>query len=89
MTMEELAKKLGYKSKVSIYNIEKGRANLPTAKIIELADALCTTPAKLLGIESAADSKIDVQVRFNRLPDEAKDRILTYLAFIEYQYHNE
>lgn len=48
MTQEELALKMGYKSKSSINKIECGRP--VTQKIIvKLADALETTPSYLLG----------------------------------------
>ncbi len=44
MTQEELACKLGYKSRTSINKIELGLYNLPTSKINLAAEALQTTP---------------------------------------------
>lgn len=51
MTQEELAKKLGYKSKGSITKIESGYQNLTQPKIEAMAKALDTSPAYLMGWE--------------------------------------
>lgn len=50
MTQEELATKLGYKSKSSVAHIEKGR-DIPRSMVVTLADILGTTPAYLMGWE--------------------------------------
>ena len=49
MTQEELANKLGYKSKTSINKIELGVQDPPQKKIAEFARALETDPAVLMG----------------------------------------
>lgn len=49
MTQEELAKRLGYKSKASINKIELGIQDLPQKKIASFASALLTTPENLMG----------------------------------------
>lgn len=49
LTQEELAHKLGYKSKASINKIELGIQDLPQKKIAEVAKALETTPSDLMG----------------------------------------
>lgn len=51
MTQEELAAKMGFKTKGSISKIESGERNLPTSKIKQLAVILDTTPAYLMGWE--------------------------------------
>ena len=51
MTQEELAKKLGYKTKGSITKIESGYQNLTHLKIVAIAEALNTSPAYLMGWE--------------------------------------
>lgn len=51
MTQEELAEKMGYKSKSSINKIELGRSDIPQSKIAKFAKVLETTPGKLMGIE--------------------------------------
>lgn len=50
MTQEELAGKLGYKSKSSVTHIENGR-DIPRSMIVKLADILETTPSYLMGWE--------------------------------------
>nr|DAJ68670.1 MAG TPA: helix-turn-helix domain protein [Caudoviricetes sp.] len=51
MTQEELAKKLGYKTKGSISKIESNERELPTQKIKRFAEILDTSPAYLMGWE--------------------------------------
>ena len=51
MTQDELAKKLGYKSRSSINKIELGINDISQRQIVSFAKALDTTPAYLLGIE--------------------------------------
>ena len=51
ITQDELAQKLGYKSRSSIAKIENGDRDVPRPMIIELAKALDTTPAYLMGWE--------------------------------------
>lgn len=54
MTQQELAQKLGYKSTSTIAKIESGVNDIPQAKLSAFADALNTTPADLMGLNSVA-----------------------------------
>ena len=56
-TQEELANKLGYKSKTTIAKIESGANDIVQSKVVEFAKALNTTPAFLMGWEDDADDK--------------------------------
>mgnify|MGYP002796745444 CR=1 FL=1 len=49
LSQEELAKKMGYKSRSSINKIEMGENDIPQSKIIHFARALNTSPAYLMG----------------------------------------
>ena len=49
MTQEELAQKLGYKSKSSINKIELGKSDLSPEKVVECAEILEVSPMYLLG----------------------------------------
>ena len=49
LSQEELARRMGYRSKSSITKLEKGVSDLPQARLEELANALETTTAWLLG----------------------------------------
>ena len=48
-SQEELAKKMGYKTKSSINKIELGKNDIPQSKIIKFANVMGTTPAYLMG----------------------------------------
>jgi transcriptional regulator with XRE-family HTH domain len=49
LTQEELAARVGYKTKSAINKIELGRRDLPQKKIAAFADALGVTPGHLMG----------------------------------------
>lgn len=70
-TVEELAKKMGYKDKSSISKIENGKADIPQSKVIAFARALNTTTAYLMGIDTAKE--ISIPAGFQPLPK--RDRI--------------
>jgi transcriptional regulator with XRE-family HTH domain len=55
-TQEELAKKMGYKSKSTINKIELGINDIPQSKIAQFAEVLGTTPAHLMGWNNEEDS---------------------------------
>lgn len=57
MSQEELAKKVGYKSRSSVNKIEMDGRGLPQNKIVLFAKALETTPAYLMGWEEI-DSRL-------------------------------
>lgn len=56
MSQDELAKRIGYKSRSSINKIELGHYNLTQSKIKAIADALETTPAYIMGWEELNES---------------------------------
>lgn len=51
LSQEELASRMGYRSRSSINKIESGANDIPQSKITAFARALHTTPAYLLGLE--------------------------------------
>ena len=71
LTVEELAKKMGYKDKSSISKIENGKADIPQSKVTAFARALNTTTAYLMGIDTAKERSIPAG--FQPLPK--RDRI--------------
>lgn len=60
ISQDELAKKLGYKSRSSINKIELDQRNLTQSKIKAIADVLETTPAYIMGWEEL-DQSIDLE----------------------------
>jgi len=69
MSQEELAEKVGYKSKSSINKIELGINDIPQSKIMEFAKALKTTPAYLMGWDSSKSTNSTIK---NIFPIEKK-----------------
>ena len=55
MTQEELAAKMGYKSKSTINKIELGINDIPQSKIVQFAEKLGTTPSDLMGWNEATE----------------------------------
>lgn len=82
MSQDELAKKCGYTSRSSISKLEKGEFNLPSDKIILLANALDTTPAYLMGWDDNPESKsLNEQIveLMDDLTDEQKNAIIEFV----------
>lgn len=93
MTQEELATRLGYKSKSSVAHIENGR-DIPRSMVVTLADILETTPAYLMGWDEEQKESTPIPQnrsaiieRINALPDDQferfADRVLGYLDALE------
>ena len=57
LTQEELAIRLGYKSKSTINKIELGINDISQSKIVRFAKVLNTTPAHLMGWDEEEDLK--------------------------------
>lgn len=49
LTQDELAQKLGYKTRSSIAKIESGTNDIPRSKIVSIANALGISPSALMG----------------------------------------
>ena len=57
LSQEEVADKLGYKSRTSVFKVEHGITDLPLSKVKEFAEVLKTTPAYLMGWEEDEKEK--------------------------------
>ena len=68
-TQEDLAKKMGYKSKSTINKIELGINDIPQNKIVKFAEVLGTTPANLMGWDDPSDVNLQL---FASPPEEIK-----------------
>lgn len=71
MTQEQLAERLGYKSKSSVAHIENGR-DIPRSLIVQLADILGTSPAYLMGWEDEAET-VSNNEKTPSVPERTKD----------------
>lgn len=69
LSQEELANRLGYKSRSTINKIEAGVNDIVQSKIIAFAEALNTTPAYLMGWEENADVKSETNLYASGIPD--------------------
>ena len=73
ITQDELAKRLGYKSRSSINKIELDIYNLKQSKIKAIADALQTTPGFIMGWQE----------------DEQKEKPMTLAAHFDGEEYTE
>ena len=62
LTQEELALKVGYKSRTSVNKIENGVEGTPLKMLLSIAAALNTTPQWLMGLSEEKSAK-KVKVR--------------------------
>lgn len=82
MSQVELAKKLGYKSRSSITKIENDYRNLPQDKIYDIAVALETTPAYIMGWEEDAIQEFLESLKGLNLSEDERNDILAYAKFL-------
>ncbi len=84
-TQEELAVKMGYKSKSTINKIELGINDIPQSKIARFAEVLGTTPARLMGWEEENSPSEELQLSegekilldlFRRVPEDDQQLVL-------------
>ena len=87
-TQEELAKKMGYKSKSTINKIELGINDIPQSKIVKFAQVLGTTPAYLMGWKEEGEKNPPQDKKelsegekmllelFNRVPEDQQKLVL-------------
>lgn len=71
LTTEELAQRMGYKTRSSITKIETGKAGIPQSKVKAFARALQTTTAYLMGDDDAREARPSIPVGFEPLPEMA------------------
>lgn len=86
-TQEELATRMGYKSKSTINKIEMGINDIPQSKIVQFAEVLGTTPAELMGWkeEEKNNSPTEAELTegetllldlFRRVPEDKQELVL-------------
>ena len=85
-TQEELARKMGYKSKSTINKIELGINDIPQGRILRFAEVLGTTPAHLMGwSEEQKNSPEEPKLTegekilldlFNKVPEDQQQLVL-------------
>ncbi len=86
LTQQELANKVGYKSKSAINKIELGTRDISQSKIILFANALNVSPACLMGIEESQNTLISEseQQIIHLIKDLNIDEIKELSNYIDY-----
>ncbi len=90
LSQENLATRIGYKSRSSINKIELGENDIPQSKILAFAKALHTTPACLMGwgdeeqLTTRTDDELENEaIRcFVSLSESQKLEALRYLQYL-------
>lgn len=86
MSQDELAKLCGYTSRSSIAKIEKGEVDIQNSKILLFANALGTTPGKLMGLtefDSKEPTTIAAHFEGDDFTEEEMDDIRAYAEFVK------
>ena len=85
MTQEEVAEKMGYKSKSSINKIEKGLSDIPQSKIVKFAEVLRTTTGYLMGWLETEKPNLEIELTeiTDKFDDEQMTRIIKYAKLIK------
>ncbi len=69
MSQDELANRMGYKSRSAITKVEKSQRDINQSKIVEYATALNTTPAYLMGWEEEKITSSDAEDLYQKYPN--------------------
>lgn len=91
LTQDELSRIVGYTSRSSINKIEKGLVDIPQSKLIEIADALQTTPTYLMGWDDAnfasevtlSEGEQKLLEVYRRAPDDVKPVLIRAMESLE------
>lgn len=98
-SQEELAKRMGLKSKSTICKIERGEDNLTATSVNQYADALGVSVAYLMGWEETTEAAYeqlrdaylvnikarDLYMQFESLSPEKQAYLLNYLQYLQSQ----
>lgn len=76
MTQEELATKLGYKSKTTIAKIENGTNDITQSKVVDFAKVLQTTPAYLMGWIDIAEKTRPTQQELDKIKSSSYENLV-------------
>lgn len=85
LTQEELANKIGYKSRATVNKIESGEREITQTMIVKFANALHVTPSIIMGWEDMPLEKKEVNQKITTVLSKRKD----LLAFVNFLVDNE
>jgi transcriptional regulator with XRE-family HTH domain len=93
LTQEELAQKMGYKSRSSINKLESSR-NLPLSKVEQMAKALDCTPGSLMGwdaeydiaktnpVDKTVEMHIEINSLYDRMTENQRNRLINIMKIM-------
>ena len=95
-TQEDLASRMGYKSKSTVNKVELGINDISQSKVVKYADALGVDPAALMGWEplpfekekptedgELSEERSNFIERVRRMPESDFQRLLKFLDLVE------
>lgn len=85
LTQEELASRLGNKSRASVCTVENGKEDLTTTRIQQYADALECSPSYLMGwteSDGMTNEERDI-ISAYRTADERTRRMVSYMLKLD------
>lgn len=85
MTQQELAEKVGYKTKVAICNIEQNDRTLMQNKIKPMAEALETTVSYIMGWDTEEELTNELENVCHGMDEDQISKIIEYAKFIKSQ----
>ena len=89
LSQEELARRLGNKSRASVCTVEKDKEDLTTTRIRQYADALECSPAYLMGWEDKYGDKspynklVEAYIYRDRLDKYTPEQVMKALDFLD------
>lgn len=85
LTQEELANKLGYKTKSAINKIEMDKNDVNQTKLIRIAEALECSPSYFIEtdpVQDRSDKIMEYAEKLARLSPEKLDNAMQYIDFL-------
>lgn len=88
MTQEELAQKLGKKSKSTVAHIETGNRDIPRSMVVQLAKILNVSPCYLMGWEDEIEkapieiNRSDLRELLQQLTEPEIDSMIDYAHYL-------
>jgi transcriptional regulator with XRE-family HTH domain len=97
LSQDDLAKKMGFKNRSSVTQVEKSGNDITLRKVEKYARALCVSPAYLMGWEepsydivvTRADGTEELIEISKGLSDEGYEKLLSYARFLNSQTDSE
>lgn len=84
MTQSQLAKLVGYSNRSTITLIETNQRDISRTKVIEIAKALRTTPAYIMGWDGSENTNAKIWENMTKQYDFTNDELEQIIDFAKY-----